>query len=254
MWAGLRDWLMRPWRVWDWIESLHQRGWNTVGYRAAVGAFVLLLIGITYSPSNFIMASLGRTVWDPTSAIDLAIPFIPWSIVAYYNLYWLFYPLPIWAHPSTPSGRKELYLTGQAMLIINFIALFFHVVFPAEVYFRDDVVANHLPNMHAIPATMFNFLYSADEAFNAWPSLHVAQTVLITLVTTRWAGMRIQSDVKRKFWLTLLWLAAIALCLSILTTKQHFAWDLLTGLILGWVIWAWLLLPSLNAISCDEDE
>lgn len=254
MCSGLRDRLMRPWRIWDWIESLHQKGWTVYGYRAAVGAFVLFMLGITYSPSNQIMASIGRTVWDPNSVIDDAVPFLTWSIFAYFNLYWLFYPLPIWAHPSGDRGRKELYLTGQAMVLVNFAAMFFHVVFPAEVYFRDDVIANHLPDMHAIPAAMYNFLYSADEAYNAWPSLHVAQTLLITLVTTRWAGMRINNDGKRKFWLALLWIACVALCLSILTTKQHFAWDLFTGAILGWVAWSWLLRPSLDEISNDEEE
>ena len=50
----------------------------------------------------------------------------------------------------------------------------------------------------------------------------------------------------------LLWIAWIALCISVMTTKQHFFFDLVTGIITGIACWYWMCIPCDKASSNEE--
>ena len=50
----------------------------------------------------------------------------------------------------------------------------------------------------------------------------------------------------------LLWIAWIALCISVMTTKQHFFFDLVTGIITGIACWYWMCIPAMEASSNEE--
>jgi membrane-associated phospholipid phosphatase len=85
-------------------------------------------------------------------------------------------------------------------------------------------------------------MHSTDNPWNAWPSLHVVQSLLIVLVLRRW---KIIYGIKEAF----VWGAWVALCISILTTKQHFIFDLATGIAVALIAWFWLFIPALNATT-----
>ena len=53
-------------------------------------------------------------------------------------------------------------------------------------------------------------------------------------------------------WKASLWVAWTGLAISILTTKQHFVFDLVTGIAAGLAAWWWMLKPGLE--WCESEE
>ena len=50
------------------------------------------------------------------------------------------------------------------------------------------------------------------------------------------------------------WIAWVLLSLSIITTKQHFIWDMVTGGLLGWALWKLYILPRLDRRLRSEHQ
>ena len=50
----------------------------------------------------------------------------------------------------------------------------------------------------------------------------------------------------------LIWIAWIGLCISVMTTKQHFFFDLVTGIVTGLACWYWMCIPAMKASSNSE--
>jgi hypothetical protein len=88
-------------------------------------------------------------------------------------------------------------------------------------------------------------MHTIDTPYNAWPSLHVVQSLLIVLVLRRW---KVISGFKEAG----VWVAWVLLCLSIMTTKQHFFWDLISGIITGLIGWYWMCKPAMDSTTNEE--
>lgn len=52
----------------------------------------------------------------------------------------------------------------------------------------------------------------------------------------------------------LLWPAWLGLSISVLTTKQHFIWDAITGTLLGLAIWLGIMRPAYRYLDSVTDE
>ncbi|MEC7097679.1 MAG: phosphatase PAP2 family protein, partial [Candidatus Thermoplasmatota archaeon] len=93
----------------------------------------------------------------------------------------------------------------------------------------------------------YDLLHSVDNPWNAWPSLHIVQSLLAVLVITRWHGNA------SKIWLVrILWLSWFMLMISVMTTKQHFIWDVISGVCIALIAWKYWILPALkNSHSKD---
>jgi membrane-associated phospholipid phosphatase len=104
----------------------------------------------------------------------------------------------------------------------------FFLLLPCEIYLVRDVPAELLQGSGLIPA-MFRWLQELDRPWNAWPSHHACISLVIALFVV--------GSVRPLAARLAMWVAWGLLALSILTTKQHFAFDLVTGVALGWGTW-----------------
>ena len=212
----------------------------------------IILVAFTYFAVNHIMAYFGHTVWDPEFPWDRAIPVIPWMIVPYSTLF-ILNPLPIFIHPRHERGRMELLLTLQAIATLTLVSCLFFILLPAEIDMRNQIPADILAGGGGIFGGMFRNIHFSDAPWNSWPSLHISQSLVLMMVVSRWFNR----DWSEKSWskplLYLLWVNWALLVISTVTTKQHYLWDVATGMLLG-VIWWWMLNAGLSRLDILTDQ
>jgi len=131
------------------------------------------------------------------------------------------------------------------MLLLFALSFSVFMLFPAEVTVRTQMEAL-MPSMTPLLESIFSVMYDIDRVWNSWPSLHVSESLLIVLFVQRWLEIRAEEFPRRKLWMSAFWIAWILLSVSIITTKQHFIWDMITGGLLGWALWKLYILPRLD--------
>jgi len=231
----LRDKFLSVWAVWNFALKRESR----IGFLASMALIDILIGAPAYLITNHLMNWRGTTVFDPVTSIDLAIPFMAWTIVIYQSLFFLFYPLPLFSLPKEKKMRYEALILSQSLLVIIILSNIWFVIFPAEVHLRDSIDVN---NMHPIFSSMYETLWFFDSPYNSWPSLHVSSAGIFTLFAIRW-----WKDKPILQWsIGISW---ILMSLSILTTKQHFILDLVTAVILLAAVWKWKVLPCLENLE-----
>ncbi len=273
--ASRLPWSSRVWRLWNplWVNR-NKRG------RHFFAGFVTLLTLVLLSPyliANRLAAdgehastptaaviesrqSLtesqqdDRTMWDPKSLfvdsagrfVDYQVPFIGWTILIYYTIF-AYYLLGPFSAPRNDRGRLELLLMTQALIATCWVAFVIFIICPAEIDLRWQVEESDVFSSWA--GVFYSQFYWLDRPLTSSPSLHVAQSFIIAVgVARRWRAKG------RRFAVVGLWLAWIALAISIITTKQHFIWDLITGTALGIISWRLILAPAFRAIDSLSDE
>jgi len=88
-------------------------------------------------------------------------------------------------------------------------------------------------------------MHKADLPYNAWPSLHVTQSLLIVMLMRYWKII--------EGWIEIVvWVSWILLCISVMTTKQHFFFDLVTGTVTGLVCWFYMCIPAMKSAKNEE--
>jgi len=223
-----------PWPLWN--MALRRR--SRLGFLGVVAAVLIGIMAPLYLATNHLMAWRATTVWDPSTSWDTSIPFMAWSMVFYQSLFFLFYPLPFYVMPNTESARRDMLIASQGMLSLSIISNLIFVLLPCEVFVREQAFAG-VVDAHPVFVRAFEFQWSIDTPFNAWPSLHVSTAGMFTLFALRWW----RGQPVKQWALGVMW---VLMCLSILTTKQHFVWDLLTGLALLAAVWHWQVRRGLS--------
>ena len=194
-----------------------------------------------------------RTVWDPKSLfrdregryLDYKIRFIDWTIFFYCSLY--VYYCGFFVSQKTDRGRAESVVTAQAWVLSTLIAGLFFILFPTDIDLRWQLVdAGGLEGSYAI---FYKLLHAIDKPFNAWPCMHITMSFIFAIALTRWWLQR-----GCKWAVYLLWPAWLGLFVSVLTTKQHFIWDTITGTVLGLVIWLGVMRPAFSYLDSLSDE
>ena len=94
---------------------------------------------------------------------------------------------------------------------------------------------------------MYDLLHTVDTPWNAWPSLHIVQSLLAVLVVSRWYN----SETK-KWHIRFLWFSWFMLMLSVVTIKQHFVWDVFSGIVIATIAWKTWILPLLNSSQSED--
>lgn len=207
------------------------------------------MLGIPYFLANEIAAARGVTVFDPAQmfvlggrSLDGEIPYLPWTILIYELCFGGFFWLTVFAYPITGSGARQLFQLYGGLIWLTLAASVVFLVCPAEMTLR--VGADYQGDstlMHALN----QLIHATDRPFNTWPCLHVAQSGLIVLVVARWLG--------RRHWTVLLWIAWTILAMSTLTTRQHYVWDILTGIPLALAYWQWKLRTPIADPRCGPE-
>lgn len=240
-----------PWRAWRPLWARRERLRGRLLHVAAVLVVIAGTLAI-YELALRVAALRGASAWDPATALDLAIPALPWTLLVYLTLY-LYYPFAGLAAPRDDRGRLMLLAHAQAMLLLAATSAAFFLIFPARVHVRAE--------MEALRAEMpwwldglYGVLHTLDAPWNAWPSLHVSQSLLVVLTVEEWLW-RDRRDLRARLGRAGAWCAWLLLAASILTTRQHFLFDLASGALAGALFWALLLGPalrSMRALSAGE--
>ena len=136
------------------------------------------------------------------SALDRAIPFLPWTIAVYLSQF-AFLFLALWLQ----NDSRNLTRTFAAIAIATVVSCAVFVVWPTTIL-RPPV-----------RSAAFDALWLFDVPTNCFPSLHVALAMIAAFF---WP---------RRRWPAVLWAAAIAL--STMATKQHYAIDVIGGAVVG---------------------
>ena len=186
------------------------------GWKMLTAAFIFQCL--VYSGTRLVNTAWPH--WDMTTALDQAVPFLPWTVAVYAGafLFWFVnYNLAV----QPLDGRAWRFLTadilGKAVCLVIFLAL------------PTGNVRPDIPEGAPLGWAM-GFIWAMDTPDNLFPSVHCLNSWLC------WAAVRGRADVPR--WYKTLSLALVlAICASTLTTHQHVVLDVLGGIALAELAW-----------------
>jgi len=143
---------------------------------------------------------------------DQFIPFISWMIIPYYS-YYIMFIIP----PFIIKNDKKLSLLTSLLIKISLFSYVIYLVWPIS----SDVILKQVGDssfsfFHS--SITFDFLYQ-----NAFPSMHVAISVLI--------GYVIAKEYPQKKYLSCLWVVGIFIATFL--TKQHYVLDAISGFVVA---------------------
>jgi len=225
--------------LWPGLRPMWRRRllWNGYFLPVALLCVLCTLSAVGYGGTAYINAARGFVAWDPHTVVDDALPALPWTLVLYLSFDLLFVAAAFSA-PRDDRGRTELVLFVQALVVVGALSFAVFLLLPCDVPIRSD------PALHTGAfAAAFSWLHKSDPPWNAWPSLHVSQTLMCTAAIARWR------TADRPWLRFALGLVGLAIALSTLTTKQHFLFDVLTGAVLGWAAWSLFLRPAFDRLD-----
>lgn len=239
------NWALVPRRIW---ASAWRRRDEWGGHRISYVFMLAMLIGgaAIYTLTNQIAAFRDWSAFDPNTVLDDAIPFVYWMTIPYATLY-CYYPIAAWFGIKDDKMLRENLVFHQMLLLSCWFVFAIFLILPVEIDLRAGM---------AIPDSLFwkiqfDFMHTVDEPWNAWPSLHIVQSLLIVLVIRRWfpATNKVQSALH-----LLLIFAWISLLLSTVMIKQHFVWDVVTGLLYALLCWKFWFKPTLDRAGGEQGE
>lgn len=232
--------LAKPWKLWQ--PHWRHKNEKTLFFRMI---FTLVIaVAIPYAVINRIMGIIDYSAFDPMIQLDEWTPFISWSFWIYMTLY-LYYPAAAWFGRKDDQRIREMFAFHQGLFITTWIIFLIFIVLPVDIHIRNQIPQSVLDGQGIYGLFFATLMHNLDSPYNAWPSLHVVQSLLIVLILRHW---KVITGSKEVF----VWLCWIALCISIMTTKQHFFWDLSTGIITGIISWKFLCKPLVVSASNQE--
>ena len=202
------------------------------------------MVAVPYVSTNIIACMYLDTVWDPEIGMDREFPVVNWMILPYTLLY-LFYPATLLLCPSDDRGHAELAVGMQTLIMVTAFCCTIFLLLPAEIDMRDQIDWDSLNGWESV---LFEFIHFSDNPWNAWPSLHIVHSYLLARLMTVWASRRAAESSAWNLFLVVLWIEWVLLCISILTTKQHYLFDLVTGIAVAQLAWM-VTKPTLDQIG-----
>lgn len=181
-----------------------------VGLFALLGGFFYYL-----DYHNYYLYNSGYKFYNLELFIDRWIPLVP----EFYWIYILYYPLcfaPIAILKDMQTFRKVA-LAFALQFGISFIIF---ILIPVRMI-HGEVTSSTLS------ARALKGLYEFDPGFNIFPSLHVANLMMIVFIFYEYS----------KFWARVILFLTILISLSTMFVKQHYFVDVLFGGFLGWFVY-----------------
>lgn len=164
-------------------------------------------------------ARLLATSWDHldmTLPMDSLVPFMPWTIIIYWGCY-LFWGANYGL--SALQERSERNRFFCADVLSRCICLAFFLLLPTT-NIRPEITGN------TVWDELMRLLYRVDAADNLFPSIHCLVSWLC------WIGVRRRKDIPLLYRYFSL-IAALLVCISTLTTRQHVIVDVISGVALA---------------------
>ena len=158
---------------------------------------------------------------------------------------YLFYPATLILCPRDERGHAELAVGMQTLIMVTAFCCAIFLLLPAEIDMRDQIDWDSLNGWESV---LFEFIHFSDNPWNAWPSLHIVHSYLLARLMTVWASRRAAESSAWNLFLVVLWVEWALLCISILTTKQHYLFDLVTGIAVAQFAWV-ATKPTLDEIE-----
>ena len=200
--------------------------------RVAMWALCMTIIVFFYGLGKLGAYTRGATVL-PLTALDHAIPFLPWTVWLYGTITWVC--LGVWLTlPDRAAGARLLATITVAAVTCSAVFVLFPTTFPRALYPVESLASASLRELARLRAT--------DSPSNCLPSLHVALAWAIALT---WASSFPGRSVVRAA--GVVW--ALIITVTTITTKQHFVIDVPTGAAVGVFAW-WAgrrLVPGLTS-------
>ena len=235
---------LRPWA--GFWKGTWSRRENLGGFQFPIEVITLglVMVAVPYFATNNIASIYLGTVWDPEIGLDREIPVLNWTILPYALLY-LFYPVTLLVRPSGERGDAELLVGMQTLIMATAFCCLIFLVLPAEIDLRDQI---DWDSMNSWELALFEFIHQSDNPWNAWPSLHIVHSYLLARLMTFWVSRKEETQLAWRVFLVVLWVEWALLSISILTTKQHYLFDLVTGI--AFAQFAWMATkPTLDEIG-----
>lgn len=185
----------------------------SIRYRLKIVFLFCLLFAIGYGFTNRFPVFTPRLL--PATFIDDWMGFHPWTAWIYISDYVLIF-LP--AILMTDMGSLKRLLKA---FFVNFV-----IHFPLFFLFPTTMTRPALDNDN-LTNTVFNLVRMMDTPVNCFPSQHVSLCFVVAMGF--WNYKRRLSEAMF-IWATLI-------SLSTLTTKQHYFWDVLGGLMVAWIVY-----------------
>ena len=186
---------------------------------------ILLVTAFLWNALVYLGSRLIAGQWhhyDMTTRVDRLIPFLPWTVLVYFGCYVL------WVANfclCATRGREERYRFFCADAMAKAVCLLVFLLLPTT-NVRPEIVGETGGDV------LMRLLYRVDAADNLFPSIHCLISWLC------WLGVKGKRDIPalyRCFSLA----AAVAVCISTLTTRQHVIVDVVGGVMLAEVCY-WL--------------
>jgi protein-tyrosine phosphatase len=186
-----------------------QRPW---GWALLWGAILAVIFFGTYNSTNYYTASLEPVpslyfFWEPF------IPFWPWSIVPYWSID-IFYGAALFL----ARHKAELFALVKRLLLAQALCVSGFLVFPLKFAFVR-------PATDGLFGQLFTALSQFDLPYNQAPSLHIVLLLILWRQYLRYFPGRI--------WGYLINAWSFLIGVSVLTTWQHHAIDVISGLWVG---------------------
>lgn len=237
---------LKPWPVWKrfWLKRESWNGWYVPVWMLLA---MIVFIALPYMIINDLMNYIGISRLDPAIALDDAIPFIGPTILFYITLY-LYYPAGALLAPKSELGRRQMIILHQVLFLMSWVIFVIFLVCPTFIHVTEQVPQSYQDGEGFWGMLYADFLYQLDVPWNSWPSLHIVHSMIIVIALQHWMTQNETSTL----WKASLWVAWTGLAISILTTKQHFVFDLVTGIAAGLAAWWWMLKPGLE--WCESEE
>jgi membrane-associated phospholipid phosphatase len=201
---------------------------------------------IPYTSINHLSNYLQRTAFDPTLSFDTNLAFLPWMFIPYITLY-LYYPAAAFLGNKTDDMWRQNIIFHQMMTISCWYVLIIFLVFPVEIDLRGPIQSQLQDGDFWHP--FYVFMHSVDTPWNSWPSLHVVQSTQVVLVLRYWYPSETRKTQILQWALLFAWAMLI---LSTMFTKQHYLWDVITGLAYAYGTWRWWMRPVLDRVATKE--
>ncbi len=192
-----------------------KKGWPVY---IAVLAGALLSNAFAYNGAKLIVMILNLDHYHIDTTWDRAIPTLPWTVLIYFGCFVLWGINYCFIANYEPQERDRFFCADIFAKLICFVIF---VIFPTTANIRTAIPAD---------SNFFNLamrlLYWIDTPYNLFPSIHCLTSWLC------WVGIRKRKDVPLLYkWFT--FIAAIAVCIATLTTRQHVLIDVFSGILLA---------------------